>query len=243
MAGDQWSPVAIREVFSMPAALLGRKIGMTRLYDASGKNVLVTIIQAGPCHVSQIKTTATDGYGAVQMAFEDVKPRNSTFPLISHDMKAGLMPKRIHREMRVTENEVSELGLGDALTVDRFDQVQYVDVTGVSKGKGFAGGMKRWGFKGQPASHGTERKHRSPGSVGGRAANLGTGKPKRGIRMAGQLGNVRVTVRSLEVIGRDRKQNLLWVKGAVPGPNRGLLWIRKAVRLSRTKAAKVAKVS
>ena len=221
----------------MPAALLGRKIGMTRLYDESGKNVPVTALVAGPCHVSQIKSMQTDGYVAVQLAFEDVKARNSSFPLISHDAKAGLSPKRFHRETRVMAEEAVELELGQTLNVDVFDRVKYVDVTGTSKGKGFAGGVKRWGFKGQPASHGTERKHRSPGSVGGRASNLGTGKPKKGIRMAGHLGDERVTVRSLEVIGCDKGKNLLLVKGPVPGPTNGLVLIRKATRLSRVKAA------
>ncbi len=227
----------------MPAGLIGRKIGMTRLYDAGGRNVPVTVIQAGPCQVSQIKTTAKDKYDAVQMAFEDVKPRNSTFPLIGHDRKAGLDPKRVHREQRVEAGEASEIQVGQTLTVASFEGVQFVDVVGTSKGKGFAGVMKRWGFKGLSASHGTERKHRSPGSVGGRAANLGTGKPKRGIRMAGHMGNARVTARSLELIGMDEQKNLMWVKGAVPGPNKGLVWIRKAIRLSKPKAAKVAKAS
>ena len=227
----------------MPASLLGRKIGMTRIFDESGRNVPVTVIAAGPCLVSQLKSVESDGYCAVQMAFEDVKGRRSTFPGIGHDARAGLTPKRFHREARLSADEVGELEVGQSLGVEVFNGVKYVDVRGISKGKGTAGGMKRWGFKGQPASHGTERKHRSPGSVGGRASNLGTGKPKKGIRMAGHLGSAMVSARSLEIIGMDAAKNLLWVKGPVPGPAKGLLEIRKAVRLSKTKAASAAKAS
>jgi len=227
----------------MPGSLLGRKVGMTRIYDHSGKNVPVTVIAAGPCLVSQVKSLASDGYTAIQMAFEDVKGRRSTFPEIGHDAKAGFGPKRFHREVRLTEEEVTGFEVGQSLGVEVFEGVKYVDVKGVSKGKGFAGGMKRWGFKGLSASHGTERKHRSPGSVGGRASNLGTGKPKKGIRMAGHLGSATVSARSLEVVGMDKEKNLLWVKGPVPGPAKGLLEIRKAVRLSKAKATQVAKAS
>jgi len=222
----------------MPAALLGRKIGMSRLYDRDGKNVPVTVIRAGPCYVAQVKTTQTDGYDAVQLAFEPVQPRNSSMPVIGHDAKADLSPHRFHREVRLSDEEVASLELGHKLTVQQFDDVTYVDVVGTSKGKGFAGVMKRWRFKGQPASHGTERKHRSPGSIGGRAANLGTGRPKKGIRMAGHLGDGRVTVRSLEIIARDKEQNLMMVKGPVPGARNNLLLIRAAKRLYKNKTAR-----
>ncbi|MEE9211113.1 MAG: 50S ribosomal protein L3, partial [Phycisphaeraceae bacterium] len=220
----------------MPAMLLGRKIGMTRLFDESGRNVPVTVIQAGPCFVSQIKTTDTDGYDAVQLAFEDLKARNSTIPVIGHDAKAGLGPKRMHREYRATGDEVAALEPGQRLTINVFDEIRFVDVIGTSKGKGFAGVMKRWGFKGFPASHGTERKHRAPGSIGGRAANLGTGKPKKGIRMGGHMGHRRVTARSLEVIARDPQNNLMMVKGPVPGANKSIVLIREATRLYKRKA-------
>ncbi len=226
----------------MPAMLLGRKIGMTRLFDESGRNVPVTVIQAGPCFVSQIKTTDTDGYDAVQLAFEDLKARNSTIPVIGHDAKAGLGPKRMHREYRATGDEVAALEPGQRLTINVFDEIRFVDVIGTSKGKGFAGVMKRWGFKGFPASHGTERKHRAPGSIGGRAANLGTGKPKKGIRMGGHMGHRRVTVRSLQVIARDPQNNLMMVKGPVPGANKSIVLIREATRLYKRKA-KLAKAS
>jgi len=144
--------------------------------------------------------------------------------------------------VRLGEGEAAEYELGQAINVEAFEEVKFVDVTGTSKGKGYAGVMKRHGFKGQLASHGVERKHRSPGSVGGRSSNLGTGKPKKGIRMSGRMGNERVTVRSLEVVGVDKEKNLLLVKGPVPGPNKGLLMIAPAKRLYKRKAA-LAKAS
>ena len=216
----------------MPAAIVGRKVGMTRIYDKDGVSVPVTVIQAGPCFVSQIKTVETDGYSAVQIAFEDVKARNSTFPKIGHDAKAGISPKRIHREFDL---EADGLELGSEVTVELFESVAYVDVTGTSKGKGFQGVMKRYGFSGLEASHGVERKHRSGGSISGRASNLGTGKNKKGIKMPGQMGNERVTVRSLPVVAIDKEKNLLLVKGPVPGSNQGLLTIREASRLYKVK--------
>jgi large subunit ribosomal protein L3 len=244
---------------SMPAFLLGRKIGMTRLYDKAGNNVPVTVIQAGPCQVSQIKTTApgsapgsaaksanggkSDGYDAIQLAFEDVKPRNSTFPLIGHDNKAGLPPKRFHREVRVSAEELGQYVLGQSLTVQVFENVKFVDVVGTSKGKGFAGVMKRHNFKGFPASHGTERKHRAPGSACGRASNRGTGKPKKGIRMSGRMGGERVTVRSLPIVAVDKEKNLIMVKGPVPGANKGLVLIKEAGRLYKAKARQLAEAS
>jgi len=164
----------------MAAGLLGRKLGMTRLFDESGVQVPVTIIEAGPCHVSQVKTIESDGYNAVQLAFEQIKARSSTMPVIGHDGNAGLDPQRYHREIRVTDQEVTNYELGQKLTVESLEAVKFVDVIGTSKGKGTAGVMKRWGFKGMSASHGTERKHRHPGSVGGRSSNAGTGRPKKG---------------------------------------------------------------
>ncbi len=222
----------------MPAALLGRKIGMTRWFTADGTNIPVTVIQAGPCAVTQVKTTAADGYSAVQLAFEDVRPRRSTIPVMGHDAKAGITPKRFHREVRLADDAAAgEYELGQSVDVSVFEGVKYVDVTGISKGKGFAGVMKRHHFKGLPASHGTERKHRSAGSIGGHATDLGTGpKVKKGKRMAGRMGGVRVTIRSLDVVSIDPHRHLLMVKGAVPGPNRGLVFIRDAKRLYRRKA-------
>ncbi|MEO0475104.1 MAG: 50S ribosomal protein L3 [Planctomycetota bacterium] len=226
----------------MASVILGRKVGMTRLYDDDGKNIPVTVIQAGPCFVSQIKTAETDGYEAIQVAFEDVKGRNSTFQMIGHDAKAGISPKRFHKELRLGEGESAEFELGQEINVDIFEDTKFVDITGVSKGKGFAGPMKRHGFKGQEASHGVKRKHRSPGAVSGRSSNLGTGKPKKGIRMAGRMGGEQVTCRSVQVVGIDKDKGLLLVKGPVPGANKGLIYVKEAKRLYKQKAA-IAKAS
>lgn len=221
----------------MPAALLGRKIGMTRYFMEDGKNVPVTVIQAGPCAVTQIKTSEADGYSAVQLAFEDIKPRRSTMPLIGHDAKAGQSPKRFHQEVRFEEdNGVSNFELGQTLDVSVFDGVKYVDVVGTSKGKGFQGPMKRHNFAGLEASHGVERKHRSAGSIASHATNRGTGpKVKKGKRMAGHMGDERVTARSLDVIAVNPEKNLILVKGPVPGPNEGYVYVREAIRLNRRK--------
>lgn len=226
----------------MPVALLGRKVGMTRLYTEDGRNVPVTVIQAGPCPVTQVKTADRDGYDAIQIAFEDVKPRRSTMPVIGHDAKAGVAPKRFHREIRFEDGEdASAYEPGQAVTVADLEGIAYVDVSGTSKGKGFQGVMKRHNFAGQEASHGTERKHRSAGSIGGHATNRGTGpKPKKGKRMAGQMGNKHVTVRTLDVVKINPEQNLLLVKGPVPGPNGAVLFIREAKRVHKTKARKAS---
>lgn len=222
----------------MPAVLLGRKIGMTRYYTEDGKNIPVTVIQAGPCPVTQVKTDETDGYAAVQIGFEDVKPRRSTMPIIGHDAKAGVAPKRHHREIRVEDGDVDGYEPGQSLDVTTFEGIKFVDIAGTSKGKGFQGPMKRHNFAGLEASHGVERKHRSAGSIGGHATNLGTGpKLKKGKRMAGQMGNERVTARSLDVISIDPERNIMLVKGPVPGANGGVLYIRESKRLNRAKTA------
>ncbi len=221
----------------MPA-LLGRKIGMTRYFTADGTNVPVTVIEAGPCAVTQIKTTESDGYSAIQLGFGDIKPRRSTIPQIGHDARAGVAPRRFHSELRLADDKAAEgYELGQTMDVSVFEDVKFVDVIGTSKGKGFAGVMKRHGFRGLGASHGTERKHRSAGSIGGHATDLGTGpKVKKGKRMAGRMGGSRVTTRSLDVVSVDPQRNLLLVKGPVPGPNQGLLFIRDAKRLHRSKS-------
>ncbi|MBT8485208.1 MAG: 50S ribosomal protein L3 [Phycisphaerales bacterium] len=222
----------------MSAALLGRKIGMTRYYMEDGHNVPVTVIEAGPCVVTQVKTSEDDGYASIQIAFGDVAPRRSTMPVIGHDAKAGTTPKRHHREVRLeTDAEAEAFELGQSLDVSVFEGTPYVDVTATSKGKGFAGGMKRHNFRGLEASHGVKRQHRRGGSIGGHATNLGTGpKPKKGKRMPGHMGAEQVTVRSLDVISIDPDRNLLLVKGPVPGPNQGLLLMKTARRLNRRKA-------
>ncbi len=224
----------------MAKTILGKKIGMTRLYNAEGKNVPVTVVQAGPCVITQIKTSQTDGYDAVQIGFEEIKPRRSTMALIGHDAKAGVAPQRLHREFRIEADAAGEYQLGQALTVELFDGVKFVDVIGTSKGKGTAGTMKRHNFKGQIASHGTERKHRSPGSIGGHANERGgTGGPKKGKKMAGRMGAERVTVRSLDLVGVDKDNHLLLVKGPIPGGKNGLVIVREAKRLYKRKAKRL----
>jgi large subunit ribosomal protein L3 len=179
----------------------------------------------------------------VQIAFDDMKARNSSMPMIGHDMKAGSGPKRVHREMRVADDAAANaFQLGQTIGVDALEGTAYVDVIGTSKGKGFAGVMKRHNFKGMSATHGTERKHRTPGSIGSHGTDRGHGaKIKKGKRMAGHLGDERVTVRSLDVIKIDAEKNLLLVKGPVPGANDGYLYIRPATRLFKRKAKKLAK--
>lgn len=224
----------------MPAALIGKKLGMTRIYDGEGKQVPVTIIEVGPNFVSQVKTAANDGYDAIQLAFGDRKPRNSTMAEIGHDGKAGLPPKRVHHEVRCKADETAGYQLGQALGAEVFEAIKYVDVIGTSKGKGFAGVMKRWGFKGMPASHGCERKHRSAGSIAARATNRGwSGRPKKGHGMAGHLGDAQITVRNIDVVGCDKEKNLLLVKGPVPGANGGYVFVRQSIRLYKSKAAKL----
>jgi large subunit ribosomal protein L3 len=220
----------------MGLALLGTKIGTTRVFREDGSAVPVTVVKVGPCVVTQIKTQDHDGYNAVQIGFGEMKPRNSTIPMIGHDAKASCGPKRHHREFRVNEKELESYSLGQTLTVQALEGLAFVDVIGTSKGKGFAGVMKRHNFKGMPASHGTERKHRSPGSISGRANDRGRGNNKKGIRMAGHLGAERVTVRSLDVVRIDPENGLLLVKGPVPGSNTSLLEIRTPRRLYRGKA-------
>jgi len=219
----------------MTPALLGKKVGTTRVYDEKGAIVPVTVVQAGPCAVTQVKTVESDGYNAVQLGFGEVKAKFSNFPLIGHTAKAGVGPRKYFREIR--SKNATDRKPGDTVTVSVFEGVQYVDVVGTSKGKGTAGVMKRHHFGGQPASHGTERKHRSPGSLASRATWRGqSGKPKKGVRMAGHMGMDQVTTRNHPLVKIDAEQNLLLIKGALPGPNGGLLFIRKATT-AKVKAA------
>lgn len=228
----------------MVGMLLGRKLGMTRLFREDGTSVPVSVLELGPCVVTQLRTPERDGYAAVQLGYGPVKPRNSTIPLIGHDARAGSGPLRHHREFRVPPDQLDGFQLGQTLGLEQFDGVRFVDVTATSKGKGFAGTMKRYGFKGQPASHGTERKHRSPGSIAGHATNRGfSGKIKKGKRMAGRLGGERVTVRSLEVVRIEPERRLMVVKGPVPGPANTLVQVRPARRLNSSKARLAAQAA
>jgi large subunit ribosomal protein L3 len=194
--------------------ILGTKLGMTQLFDENARVVPVTVIQAGPCTVTQVKSPERDGYSAVQLAFGDVKARRVTRPRAGQFAKAGVEARRHLVELRTADADAYTLG-------DR------VDVVGVSKGKGFAGVVKRHGFKGLSASHGTERKHRSPGSVGACATPA---RIFKGMRMAGHMGNQRVTVLNLEVVRADPDRNQLLIRGAVPGPKRGLVMVRSSVK-------------
>jgi large subunit ribosomal protein L3 len=220
--------------------LLGTKIGMTRVLEG-GKSVPVTVLRLGPCVVTQVRTAEKDGYSAVQIGFGEMKPRNSTIPQIGHDAKAGTGPKRTHREFQVKAEDASKYELGKELTVKELEGTPYVDVIGTSKGKGFQGVMKRHHFKGMFASHGTERKHRSPGSIGSLGSNRGYGGGLlKGKKMAGHMGAERVTVRSLDVVKIEPERNLLLVKGPVPGPNNGTVMVRPAIRLYKSKAKKAS---
>jgi large subunit ribosomal protein L3 len=211
------------------AALLGRKVGMTRVYDEKGTAVPVTVVQAGPCVVTQVKTAdGKDGYNAVQLGFEDVKAARSTKPLVGHCQKTGqTSPKRFFHEIRLQDKPT--VAAGSTVDVGVFDLIKYVDVVGYSKGKGFQGVMKRWNFGGQCGSHGTERKHRSPGGIGGGTAPRGLGRSiKLGKKMSGHMGDERVTAKNLAVMGVDKEKHLILVKGTVPGANGGLVFVRQA---------------
>lgn len=211
------------------AMLLGKKVGMTQVYNQAGDLLPVTVIQAGPCVVMQVKTIKTDGYNAVQLGFDDVKACRRKKPQVESAKKANTTPKRLVREMRLAGDAEPQHKPGDSLSVSVFAETKRVDVIGTSKGKGFAGPMKRHGFKGMPASHGTERKHRSPGSQSSWATDRGhSGRPKKGKKMGGHMGDRRVTTKNHELVAIDEQNNLLVVKGAVAGPSGGYCIVRTA---------------
>src|SRR5690242_8819675 len=205
--------------------ILGTKLGMTQVFDETGQVVPVTVVQAGPCVVTAVRTPDNDGYSAVQIGYGEINPRKVTKPVAGLFEKAGVTPRRYLAEIR-TES-ASEYTLGQEVTASVFEAGQKVDVSGKSKGKGTAGVMKRHGFKGLGASHGTQRKHRAPGSIGACAT---PGRVFKGVRMAGRMGGVRTTTLSLNVHKVDAERGLLLIKGAVPGPRGGLLLVRSAVK-------------
>lgn len=205
--------------------VLGEKLGMTQVFDDAGKMVPVTVLKAGPCVVSRIRTPDTDGYSAIQLGYGQINPRKVNKPLGDYLRAHDLTPRRHYVEVRTTD--ASEYTLGQEVDAATFEIGQKVDVTGKSKGKGFAGVMKRHGFAGLSASHGTHRTHRAPGSIGGCAT---PGRVFKGMRMAGRMGNVRKTVQNLTVHSVDAEKGLILVKGAVPGPNGGLVLVRTAVK-------------
>ncbi|MBA3430229.1 MAG: 50S ribosomal protein L3 [Actinobacteria bacterium] len=204
--------------------ILGRKIGMTQVFDDNGHAVPVTVLQAGPCHVAQVKTPDIDGYSAIQLAYHPAARVNK--PMAGHYKKANVDPARHLVELRL--EDVDQYPLGTEIKADLFEPGDLVDVIGVTKGKGFAGVMKRHNFKGLSATHGTQRKHRSPGAIGACATPA---RVFKGTRMAGQLGHRRVTTLNLKVITADADRGLLLVRGAVPGPKNAVVMVRSAVRL------------
>jgi large subunit ribosomal protein L3 len=205
--------------------LLGTKLGMTQTWDENNRVVPVTVIQAGPCVVTGVRTSAGDGYDGVQIAFGDIDPRKVTKPMRGHFDKAGVTPRRHLLELRTAD--ASEYTLGQEIKAEAFAAGELVDVSATSKGKGFAGVMKRHGFGGLRATHGVHKKHRSPGSIGGCAT---PGRVFKGLRMAGRMGNEKVTTQNVSVHAIDAERGLILLKGAVPGPKGGLVLIRNAAK-------------
>ena len=205
--------------------VLGEKLGMTQVWDADNRVVPVTVVKAGPCVVTQVRSIEKDGYAAVQIAFGEIDPRKVNQPEKGHFEKAGLAPRRHLVELRTID--AAEYTAGQEDTAEVFEAGQKIDVVGTSKGKGFAGVMKRHNFKGLGAGHGVQRKHRSPGSIGACAT---PGRVFKGVRMAGRMGHERVTVQNLTVHAIDAEKGLLLIKGAVPGPNGGLVLVKTAAK-------------
>ena len=205
--------------------VLGEKLGMTQVWDADNRVVPVTVVKAGPCVVTQVRSIEKDGYAAVQIAFGEIDPRKVNKPEKGHFEKAGIAPRRHLVELRTSD--AGEYTAGQEITAEVFASGQRIDVVGTSKGKGFAGVMKRHNFKGLGAGHGVQRKHRSPGSIGACAT---PGRVFKGVRMAGRMGHERVTVQNLTVHAIDAEKGLLLIKGAVPGPNGGLVLVKTAAK-------------
>lgn len=206
-------------------ALLGRKLGMTQVWDEDGRVVPLTVVQVGTNVVTQVRTEERDGYSAVQVGFEDIDPRRVTKPLLGHFEAAGIAPKRHVAEFRTVD--AGEYQLGQELDANTFEAGTKVDVSGNTKGKGFAGVMKRHGFAGGPGGHGAHKIHRKPGSIGACAT---PGRIFKGQRMAGRMGNERRTIQNLTVQGVDAEKGLLLIKGAVPGPKNAVVMVRTAVK-------------
>jgi large subunit ribosomal protein L3 len=205
--------------------VLGRKLGMTQVWDSENRLVPVTVVEAGPNVVTQVRTAEADGYSAVQIAFGAIDPRKVNKPMTGHFAKAGVTPRR--HLVEIITADAGEYSLGQEITASAFEVGQEVDVVGTTKGKGTAGVMKRHGFKGLGASHGTQRKHRSPGSIGACAT---PGRVFKGVRMAGRMGAVRQTTQNLTVHAVDAERGLLLIKGAVPGPKGGVVLVKTAAK-------------
>lgn len=205
--------------------ILGTKLGMTQVFDEDNRVVPVTVVEAGPCVVTQIRTEEKDGYSAIQIAYGDIDPRKVNKPQSGHFAKAGVTPRRYITEIRM--DDVSDYEVGQDVTVELFGDVKFVDVTGTTRGHGFAGAMKRHGFAGQGAAHGNQAAHRRVGGIGACAT---PGRVFKGTRMAGRMGNNRVTTQNLKLFKVDADSNLLLIKGAVPGIRGGLVTVKTAVR-------------
>ena len=205
--------------------ILGTKLGMTQVFDEDNRVIPVTVVEAGPCVVTQIRTTETDGYNAIQIAFGEIDPRKVNKPQSGHFKKAGVTPRRHVTEIRM--DDVSGYEIGQELTVDIFEGGSFVDVTGTTKGHGYAGAMKRHGFAGQGAAHGNQASHRRVGSIGMSAT---PGRVFKGTRMAGRMGGTKVTTQNLKIQKIDADSNLLLVKGAIPGAKGGVVTVKTAVK-------------
>ncbi|HEY1014134.1 MAG TPA: 50S ribosomal protein L3 [Herpetosiphonaceae bacterium] len=207
--------------------ILGRKLGMTQIFNDKGEVVPVTVIEAGPCVVTQIRTTDRDGYEAVQIGYGDIKPKRVTKPEQGHLKAAG----RLVRHLReLTTTDLGSHTVGDIINVDIFAAGEKVDVAGTSKGRGFAGVVKRHNFRGGPATHGQSDRHRAPGSIG---SGTTPGRVWKGMRMAGRMGNERVTVQNLEIVEINVERHLLLVKGSVPGAKNGLVIVHRAAKVTK----------
>jgi large subunit ribosomal protein L3 len=208
----------------MNKGIIGKKLGMTQIFTEDGTRIPVTVVQAGPCIVTQKKLQDVDGYSAVQIGFESLEASRANKPQLGHCTKSGHGVFRHLKEIKLTD--VAELNLGDALTVDQFLPGDYVDVTGTSIGKGFQGVIKRWNFKGGRASHGS-RFHRAPGSIGASATPSRVFKNKK---MPGQMGNEKVTIQGLQIVRVDSAENLLLIKGAIPGHKNNIVIIKQSIK-------------
>jgi large subunit ribosomal protein L3 len=207
------------------AGILGTKLGMTQVWDENGRMVPVTVVQAGPCVVTQVRSAETDGYSGVQIAFGAIDPRKVNKPISGHFAKAGVTPRRHLVELRTAD--APSYQLGQEVTVEIFASGQVIDVIGTTKGKGYAGVMKRHGFHGVGASHGAHRNHRKPGSIGGCST---PGRVFKGMKMAGRMGGERQTTQNLTIHAVDAEKGLLLIKGAVPGPRNGVVLVRTAAK-------------
>lgn len=205
--------------------ILGEKLGMTQVWDENNRVVPVTVVKAGPCVVTQVRTPENDGYSGVQIAFGQIDPRKVTQPMLGHFAKAGVTPRRHILELRF--DDASDYALGQELGADTFEAGSNIDVTGVTKGKGFAGTMKRHGFHGVGASHGAHKNHRKPGSIGACAT---PGRVFKGVRMSGRMGGITQTTQNLKVHAVDTEKGLILVKGAIPGPTGSVVLLRSAAK-------------